>query len=190
MRAAELETHALVWRRDNTVLRQRLGPATLLGLLAWFAAAPGTVFAQSDSSIWGAGGGPVLALSSKGELTAGWELSGLLGSPLLHFVLGGDYLRGPSKTGLAHYLAWEPGFIIGGSLGASLADSEGGLYAGAWAGLGVPSDLRTVPIADSDYSRLEGMVFTLCLGYRYNAGAHQFYLAPKLGYYEFPNPNS
>ena len=190
MRATDCDSNAAAWPRDDTVARHRVWSATVIGLALWLAVTPGTALAHPDPSIWGAGGGPMLAIGSNGDLTVGWEVSGVAGSPVLHFALGGDYMRGASRAGTAHYLAWEPGFVGGGSLGASLPDGEPGLYVGAWAGLGWPSDPRTIPIEDSDYSRLVGVVFTFCIGYRFIGGAHQFYLAPKLGYYEFPNPNS
>ncbi len=186
MRASERETRSSAWRSDDTVLRHRVRSATLLGLLAWLAAAPGTALAQHpDPSIWGASGGPMFAWGSSG-FTVGWELSSVVGSPLLHFALGGDYLRGESGTGHAHYLAWEPGYVGGGSLGASLPDGKAGLYLGAWAGLALPLSSRTVGIVESDFQRRAGVVATFCIGYRYIGGEAQFYIAPKLGYYEFP----
>jgi hypothetical protein len=162
----------------------------MVALLGWLVSAPGTAFADERSDIFGGGAGPVLAWGTHG-FTPGWEVSATLGSPWLRLAIGGDYARGASGLGFAHYLAYEPGQFLGGSAGVAQFDAGVSPYLGAWAGLGLPAgELRTTPIRDTDYSRLSGVVITLAIGYRWFGDEHQFYVTPKVAYYDFPNPNS
>ena len=179
-----------VWRANDTSRGRRARAATLVALLGWLMSAPATAFADERSDIYGGGVGPVFAWGTHG-FTAGWEVSATLGSPMLRLALGGDYARGASGAGFAHYLAYEPGFVVGGSVGGALFDAGVSPYLGAWAGMALPSEnLQSTPIADTDYSRLSGVLFSLAIGYRWFGDEHQFYVTPKITYYEFPNPNS
>jgi hypothetical protein len=178
-----------VWRGNDTSGGRRALAATLVALLVWLMSAA-TAFADERSDIFGGGAGPVFAWGTHG-FTAGWEVSATLGSPLLRVAVGGDYLRGASGLGFAHYLAYEPGLAVGATAGAAVFDAGVSPYLGGWAGVAVPSgNLRTIPIAETDYSRLAGVLISLAIGYRWFGDEHQFYVTPKITYYEFPNPNS
>jgi hypothetical protein len=179
-----------VWRGSDTSSRRRARAATLVALLGWLVSAPRTASADERSDIFGGGVGPVFAWGTHG-FTGGWEVSVTIGTPLLRLALGGDYGRGESSLGYAHYLAYEPGMLIGGTAGAALFDAGVSPYAGAWAGFAVPSgDLDSTQIGDTDYSRLAGVLISLAIGYRWFGDEHQFYVTPKVTYYDFPNPNS
>ena len=179
-----------VWRGDDTRGARRVCAATLFALCGWWMGAPAMASADSGGGIYGAGGGPVFAWGEHG-FTSGWELSATFATPLLHMSLGGDYLRGDSGLESAHYLALEPGLFLGGSLGAAVSGAGVTPYLGAWAGFALPPDeLRSEPIGDGDYSRLSGVLISLAIGLRWFDRDVQFYLTPKINYYEFPNPNS
>jgi hypothetical protein len=180
-------------RPRHTSHASRIRCATLLASALWVATVPNAALAHPDPSVWGIAGGPVFALGTHGS-SVGWELSGTAWSPLLHFALGADYLRGRSDEKHVLYLAWEPGFtwlgVAGVSLGAGLQDDEVSPYLGAWAGVALPVAPHQEWVDDTDYSRLSGLLISLAIGLRWTAGEAQFYVTPKAGYYAFPNPNS
>jgi hypothetical protein len=179
----------LAWLADHAFRTWRIRLATVLALAGWIAVAPASALAQDDHSIWGIAAGPVLAFGTNGS-TLGWELSGTASTPLLHFALGGDYGRGVANDEAAHYLAWEPGFVLGASLGVAVQVERPSPYLGAWGGLALPVGPDREPVGDTDYSRLNGLLLSLAIGVRWGGSEIQFYVAPKAGYYEFPNPNS
>lgn len=154
-----------------------------------------------DESFWGVGVGPVFALSSR-VISFGWEASGSISSPFAHFSLGANYAVG--GINVTHelpsdqlYFAWEPGYILGGTLGASISTSSSGsqeigtpwILAGGWAG--IPLQLSTKSVPDGDgYYRYKGWWASIAVGYRFIGGEHQLYFTPKINYYTAPSPNS
>lgn len=84
---------------------------------------------------------------------------------------------------VASYIALEPGFIGGGTIGVSIrtASPDVGLVAGGWAGSPLRIQLLP-PREDSDVT----MFVSLAVGYRYLFGAHEIYLTPKVGIVDVP----
>jgi hypothetical protein len=158
----------------RTVLQRLLPLASALALS--FAA--GSASAESGD---GVGFGPVFAYSSDDTAHIGWELGAAWQyAPLLRFSLGGSYrVTGGDRRTLAyaHYLAFEPWFYIGGTLGLA-ADDRGdarGVY-GLWEA--APMALGDRRIFSSGDQLLWAV--SLSIGWRGFGSTHQIYLSPKL----------
>ena len=156
-------------RRDRVRRRRHFGlapcPHGYTGRAAgWLMGASGTAFADERSDIYGGGAGPVFAWGTHG-FTPGWEVSATLGSPLLRLALGGDYLRGESGMGFAHYLAYEPGSFVGATAGAALFDAGVSPYWARGQVRRIPSERpRSTRIGETDYPRLAGVPISLAIG--------------------------
>lgn len=133
----------------------------------------------------GAGFGPVIGLTWHGSFSMGWELSGTLGVPLLHFTAGGSYqVRSSSEDArYFHYLAWEPWLFVGGTLGLALTEEpQAKLLYGAWEGW--TQDVGDA-LFEENYDFLDDSsrfhwVFSLSVGWRGFGSTQQFYLTPKI----------
>lgn len=84
---------------------------------------------------------------------------------------------------VASYVAFEPGFGGGGTIGVSIktASPDLGLVAGGWAGS--PLRIQLLPQREDSDSTV---FVSVAVGYRYLFGAHEIYLTPKVGIYDPP----
>lgn len=133
------------------------------------------------------GAGPMLGWVEDEGLSVGWEISGTWGIPLLHASVGGSYrLEAPGGTRAVHYLAWEPWFVIGGTLGVAIDDDGVATGAiGAWeAGPIWIHELRDQRASEA----VPAIAVTLAIGWRLMAGRHEIYVTPKLLYHLLPDP--
>jgi len=134
----------------------------------------------------GLGVGPVIAYSNERSWSLGWELGVTRGGPLLKASLGGVYhfeAKGDDPW-TVHYLAWEPWFIVGGTLGVAVADGKevARVAYGLWEGfpLAVSAGDDPFPFTGSGDT---GLVITFAIGWRGFGSMSQIYFAPKLWRY-------
>lgn len=154
------------------------------------------------------GGGPVIGAVLSRGFTVGWEAGGGTG-PLLRANLGGSYrfAMSPKHFGLSgsendsnrrqsrsnseyiHYLVYEPGIILGGTVGVAYSDLIGidGSF-GVWTGIPLPLTNTETNIDDENpftHKRGKWRPFIgLTIGWRYLAGESEIYFAPKV-FYDF-----
>jgi hypothetical protein len=134
----------------------------------------GYVKGRGASLGWEAGGGPM-----KTEVH-GYAPELQFPSLIARVNLGMSWR--PSARELVSYAAWEPWYLVGGTLGAaySTADRQVGLLAGVWEALPPwvwhPSSVAvpTSPNCSPCYT------VTVAFGWRWSRGG-EFYLAPKFG---------
>jgi hypothetical protein len=127
----------------------------------------------------GIGAGPVLAIKFHGGAALGWEVSGTYRAPFLKLSLGGEYpLEGTKDAKFHHYLAYEPWFLVGGTIGFAVNDSDKAqVMYGAWEGL--PTDFDQV-----EKSPGPQWMGTITVGWRaFGAKEHSIYFTPKLWWY-------
>jgi hypothetical protein len=142
-----------------------------------------SVARASPGDGWGAG--PVFAFSSDGTFSLGWELSALSKLPLLKGSVGGSYAFNapPQQASVVHYVAYEPWFIVGGTLGAALLDvNRVSFMYGIWEGAPIPLTGKLVVDSGTEHDATT-WVLTLTVGGRVFGGVSQFYFAPKLWRY-------
>jgi hypothetical protein len=149
------------------------------------------------------GVGPVVGITPGRGFVLGWEAGGGADG-LLRANIGGSYRYvrpkiqtttsdyfsdGRSKNlrlELVHYLAYEPGLIGGGTLGIAYSDWEGfaGSY-GLWCGMPAPLSDPVLEYQKNPFSGQEGKwtpMIAFTVGWRYLAGEHEVYFAPKFVY--------
>lgn len=133
----------------------------------------------------GAGFGPVLGFTTSGSVSLGWELSGSFVAPLVRAAAGGSYhlTRHDEDPSYFHYVAWEPWFFAGATLGLAVTDEPQArpLY-GLWAGWA--QDLSS-PLLDGSYDFFDDdtryhWVLSLTVGWRGIGRTQQFYVTPKI----------
>jgi hypothetical protein len=133
----------------------------------------------------GRGAGPVFAFSTDGTFSLGWELSALARLPLFKGSIGGSYALNapPQEASVIHYIAYEPWFIVGGTLGASLMDfNRVSFLYGIWEGAPIPLTGKLIVDSGTPHEPTT-WVLTLTVGGRVFGGKSQFYFAPKLWRY-------
>jgi len=130
----------------------------------------------------GGGVGPVVGYSGAGSWSLGWEASVSRGFvPVLKLSAGGSYQFAPRGKDpfTVHYLAVEPWFIVGGTLGLAVADGHDVLRLayGGWEGFPVPLTNGMEP-----FGRNAGpaWMLTFAVGIRAFGATSQVYFAPKL----------
>jgi hypothetical protein len=134
---------------------------------------------QARADNWdGWGTGPVLGYAFDRGFSLGWELSGGTTHLLVRGATGVFYrpgAEGPHEIGL--YVAYEPWWFLGGTLGVAVSN-EGpkGVY-GVWEGMGLPRGYR----AEQDHPQT---LLTLTLGWRGIGTTHELYFTPKYTVYE------
>jgi hypothetical protein len=138
----------------------------------------GYVRGRGFSAGWEAGGGPMHTKSSYQLQVETYEL-------FLRASGGMSWRPGPvgsAEHERITYLAWEPWFVVGGTMGLyhSSASAKVGGLVGAWeAAPWVIGARGHAPV--SDYTHCSPCyTVSLALGWRWS-GASEFYLAPKLG---------
>lgn len=160
------------------------------------------------------GVGPVIGAVQGSGLVLGWEAGG--GTGLLRGNIGGSYRYARPKLKPAalttydryfsdgrakeplfetvHYLSFEPGFIGGGTLGIAYSNRGGvdGSY-GLWSGVAAFPDVQNSKRTKNPVTgKGEGTwvpTFTITIGWRYLASAHEIYFAPKFLYLFYPGIN-
>jgi hypothetical protein len=157
------------------------------------------------------GVGPVIGVVPGNGVAFGWEAGGGTDG-LLRANIGGSYryVRPTLKTAeittydlyysdgrakepsfeIVHYLSYEPGLIGGGTLGIAYSNREGiaGSY-GLWGGVVALPDTRNSKYSNNPITAREGTwapTFSFTIGWRYLAGAHEIYFAPKFVYLFYP----
>jgi hypothetical protein len=135
----------------------------------------------------GFGAGPVFGIAKDGTFSLGWEVSATTFLPLLKASLGGNYaLNATAAQPVAiHYLAFEPWLVIGGTLGAAIADTgEVDFMHGIWEGAPIALNETLVPDRGTVHPKWAWLL-TLTVGCRiFGSGSPQFYFAPKLWRYD------
>lgn len=124
---------------------------------------------------WEAGGGPMEIRSAGDPMVS-------IGAALTHFNVGMSWRprdSGPARERLT-YVAWEPWFLVGGTLGLAHSTATGGLqpWLGLWEGgayvLGAPGRVSPLRSCSPCYT------LSVALGWRWN-GRGEVYVAPKFG---------
>jgi hypothetical protein len=132
----------------------------------------------------GLGIGPVIAWSSGGSWSIGWEAAAMYRIPLLKASVGGIYsiVRQAQEPAALHYLAYEPGLILGGTAGVALADvSRVQFMYGAWGGFPLPLTDQFIPGERGPSGAApHAWLLTLTIGWRSFGGMGQLYVAPKV----------
>ena len=137
--------------------------------------------------------GPVVGYVVGRGWSAGWEASGgpmstnleavTFPSVLTHFSVGMSWRPGPSGTigsERLSYAAWEPWFVLGGTLGIAHSSADGefrsifGLWEAAPWIFGAP--IRSDPLKRCSPC----FTVSLAVGWRWS-GSGEFYMSPKLG---------
>jgi hypothetical protein len=134
------------------------------------------------------GGGPVVGWVAGEGLSLGWETTYAYEAPLLYVSAGGSYrIEAPDGPRAVHYLAWEPWALLGGSLGGAVDDDgRGTVVLGAWEA--VPFIVGELQEQSWEVARVPALVVTLAIGWRWMAGTHEIYVAPKLLFHELLDP--
>lgn len=132
-----------------------------------------------------AGGGPVVAYRVDDGARFGWEAKG--GWGLASTAIGQTFSVGEGEDTIFH-AAWEPGAVLGASLGLDVTSSEDvGFLRGAWLGAPVlsapPATTWSSAWSDGPGGRdtqVAGMhpFLSIAIGYRYVHGP-EIYIAPK-----------
>ena len=138
----------------------------------------------------GVGAGPVLGVTLNGSFSVGWELGGSFrAAPLSRGALGGSYQLSLAEGDpqYFHYLAWEPWLFVGATLGAALtSERDVRVVYGLWEGLAETLDTSPFDL-DSGYldddSRFQWLL-SLSIGWRGIGRTQQFYLTPKVWYFQ------
>lgn len=156
---------------------RRARHALRIGVLctaSFVAAVSGTARAEPGE---GFGVGPLIAISTRDSVSLGWELGAARPAPLARLSLGGSYhLRPhPKDPPFFHYVAWEPWWGVGGTLGAALTDAgQVRAVLGVWEGVAetLQGDLYTSDERD--------WVVSFSIGWRVVGSTHQLYSSLKL----------
>jgi hypothetical protein len=145
----------------------------------------GVAVARADSGD-GVGIGPLFAFSVNAEdsVAIGWEAAASVQGPFSKATLGGSYYLSSRKGGAGdmpgfHYLAWEPWYIVGATLGVAATNRGDVLpYYGLWDGLlGSVSGDNLTSLYDD-----EGLHWAVSLtaGWRGVGSRQEFYFTPKV----------